>query len=79
MRKVLWEDLKLADNQRFWAFLMDIAVNSCDLSKNYSPRYKVEKKAGKKMLVEEAMSTAHDGQEVSLPIMDRFINLLMSL
>ena len=32
MRQVLWTDLKLADSQRFWAFLMDIAVNTADLS-----------------------------------------------
>lgn len=39
MRQVLWEELKLAENERFWAFLMDIAVNTCDLSKSYEQRH----------------------------------------
>lgn len=50
MRQVLWEDLGLAKNQRFWAFLMDIAINTADLSKNYEPKFEVVRDKGKNWL-----------------------------
>ena len=78
MRHVLWDELKLADNQRFWAFLMDIAVNTCDLSKSYAQRFEVVNEKGKKQM-REVTAAENEAQEVSLPLMDRFINLLLSL
>ena len=44
MRRVLWDELKLADSDRFWGFLLDLAVNSSDLTRQSLSKTTVQKK-----------------------------------
>jgi hypothetical protein len=61
MRQVLWEELKLADSDRFWGFVLDLAVNSSDLSRQALKKSEVQVnkavKGQKKLVTETVLSS----------------------
>lgn len=61
MRQVLWDELKLADSERFWGFVLDLAVNSSDLSRQALKKSEVQvskaAKGPKKLVTETTLSS----------------------